>query len=181
MTYIVRLAARTLIGMSIFAGTIVAQPRIDLTDGTLFIAGSFAFKYKLTDFEQPQHKLMLETDVGGGYFILDRFAIGLGVPGEWTFAPASGGALGLKIFSTYFFEIDSIVFPYLGANTTPGYSMNEKEFQLKAGLDSGVLISLSESVAVDFGIRPELSFKIYDSQKWKFSLPAGFIGIKAVF
>lgn len=176
-----RLILRILVLMSFCVSFAFAQPRIDLTEGTLFILGSFALKYDVKGFAEAQHKLGVETDVGGGYFVIDRFAVGIGVPGEWTFAPVSKGALGLKVFATYYFDNGSIVFPYLGANTTPGYNMQEKEFQLKAGVDTGVLVSLSESVAVDFGIRPELFFKIYESQNWKFSLPAGFIGIKAVF
>lgn len=172
---------RALLLMNMVATLSFAQPRIDLTEGTLSVDGSFAFNYELEMFENIQQKFALKTDIGGGYFIADRLAVGVGIPGQWTFAPSSAGALGLKFFSTYFFDINSIVFPYVGGSLTPGYSMNAREFQLRAGVDGGVLISLSESVAVDFGIRPELFIKIYDSQKWKLSVPAGFIGIKAVF
>lgn len=165
-----------------------AQPRVDITEGTLFLTGGLSVKYDLIGFEKPQHKFALLSDLGGGYFALDRLAVGASVPGEWNFASGTDGVeldkrgkLGLKIFTTYYFDTESGIFPYVGGNITPAYSMGEKTFQLSAGIDGGVLVSLSESVALDFGLRPELYFKLFDTQKWKIAVPAGFLGIKAVF
>lgn len=171
-----------------YAAGLLAQPRIDITEGTLFLTGGLSFKYDLIGFQKPQHKFALISDLGGGYFVKDNLSVGASVPAEWNFASGTDaielekrGRLGLKIFSTYYFETESGVFPYLGANVTPAYSLGEKTFQLSAGVDAGVLVSLSESVALDFGLRPEMHFRIFDTQKWKVSLPAGFLGIKAVF
>lgn len=158
-----------------------AQPRIDLSEGTLFINGSLAFGYDMIGFEKPEHRFDLKSDLGGGYFVIDNLAVGLSVPVQWAFMPSNGRELGLKISTTYYFDTDSVVFPYLGVNGTPRYSMSNKNFQLLGGLDAGVLVSLSESVALDFGLRPEIFFKLYDSQKWKISIPAGFFGVRAVF
>lgn len=171
-----------------YAAGIVAQPRVDLTQGTLFLTGGLSFKYDLIGFEKAQHKFALLSDLGGGYFISDRFAVGASIPGEWNFASGIDsvsldrrGKLGLKLFTTYFFDTGGALFPYLGVNATPAYSLGEKTFLLSAGIDGGVLVSLSESVALDFGLRPEINFKLFDTQKWRISVPAGFLGIRAVF
>jgi hypothetical protein len=132
--------------------------------------------------------MSLVSDIGGGYFVLDGLAVGLSVPGEWNFATGTSaieadkrGKIGLKFAVTYFFDTDGGVFPYLGGNATPGYSLGENSFKLSGGVDAGVLVSLSESVALDFGLRPQIDFKLFDSDKWRLSIPAGFLGVKAVF
>lgn len=176
------------LAIAIFSVVGVAQPKVDLTEGSLFVLGGLSVKYDVIGFEKPQHNFALLSDIGGGYFVFDGFALGMSVPGEWNFASGIGdiqldrrGKLGLKVFSTYFFNIDNPVAPYVGINTTPAYSMGEKIFQLSAGVDAGVLVSLSQSVALDFGLRPEIFFKIFETQKWKLSVPAGFLGVRAVF
>lgn len=171
-----------LLWVSFFASTItMAQPRIDLTEGTLFLNGGLIFQYDMVDFENTQHTFGLKTDLGGGYFVIDNLAVGLGLPGEWRFTPSSGGSLGVKVFTTYHFDMNSAIFPYVGVNVTPGYNMTEKSFQLKAGLDGGILVSLSENIALDFGLKPEVTFKLFDKDKWKISIPTGFLGVRAVF
>jgi hypothetical protein len=79
------------------------------------------------------------------------------------------------------FDIGSVVFPYAGVNLTPAYGITEGAFGLRSGLDGGILMSMSESVGLDFGLRPEITFKLSERQKWKISMPAGFLGIRAVF
>lgn len=166
----------------------LAQEKVDLSEGSLFVTGGLSFKYDAIGFEKTQHNFALLSDIGGGYFLLDGVAVGVSVPGEWNFASGvddvaldKRGKLGIKLFSTYYFNLDSAIAPYFGGSLTPAYSMGDKTFQLSAGLDGGILVSLSESVALDFGIRPEIYFKLFETQKWRFSLPAGFLGIKAVF
>jgi hypothetical protein len=165
----------------IYSAAMMAQPRIDLTEGSLFLAGGLMLNYEMKDFTNSSHSLGLTSEVGGGYFILDYLAVGFTVPVNVKFAQQSTGDIGAKIFSTYFFNLDSSVIPYLGGSVTPGYGLTERSFQLSAGLDAGVLLSLSESVALDLGIKPELYFKLFDSQHWHIKVPAGFVGVRAVF
>lgn len=166
------------IGFSLKA---LSQNGIDLSEGTLSLNGSFTAQYDLTGFEKPEHRFSLKSDVGGGYFVIDNFEIGASLPIEWIFAPKSGGDFGLKVATTYFFNNKNFVVPYIGANVTPGYSMNAKSFQLRGGIDAGLLVSLSENLAFDFGLRPEVFIKIFDTQKWRIMVPAGYLGIRAVF
>jgi len=173
--------AKILMVSALFSGSLGAEPRIDLTEGTLFLTGGADVKYEFSAREPAEHAFKLKIDLGGGYFILDGLAVGLGVLSDWKIGNSDAASLGLKVFSTYFFDTASTIFPYLGGNIVPNWSMREKEFQLMAGIETGVLVSLSESVALDFGLRPEVFFKLYDTQKWKFTLPAGLFGIRAVF
>lgn len=165
--------------MILFSYNTFTQPHIDLTEASLFLFGDVTLQYDVIDLVNPQQRLLIKSDVGGGYFIIDYLAIGLAFPIKWHIS--EGGSLGLKVFSTYFFDIDSGVFPYVGGNVTIQYNMQKKEPQLFAGIDTGVLVSLSESVALDFGLRPEVGFKLSPSQNWRLSIPAGFLGIRAVF
>lgn len=178
----VGMRAKSLVSMvGLLCMSLFAQEKIDLSEGTLLVKGSFALEYDVVGFDKPEHKVALKTAAGGGYFFLDRLSAGLALPGEWVIAPKSAGSFGLEVFSTYYFDLKNGLFVYSGGSIIPGYSLNAKEFQLKVGLDSGVLVSLSESVALDFGMKPQLAIKMYDTQKWKLSVPFGFIGIKAVF
>jgi hypothetical protein len=159
-----------------------AQPRIDLSEGSMMADGSFIFNYNLKDFSNlKKYDVELKSSLGASYLLFDGWGLGLGLSMDWTFAPYSSGKWGVKIFTDYFFINQSIYYPYMGLSFTPGYSLNVSQVRLKAGLSSGVLISLSESVALDLGLRPELSIKIYENQKWKFSLGAGLIGIRVSF
>lgn len=174
--------ARLLVAMMVIGSTAaIAQPRIDLSEGTLTILGSVSLQYDLLGFDNLQHELQLSSDIGGGYFVFDNWLVGLSVPGKWHFYPNTSGEVGLKIFSNYFFNTDSVVFPYLGLTVTPGYGMAAKRFTLRTGIEAGLLVSLSESVALDFAFKPDLSIKLNERQNWKVSVPAGFFGIRAVF
>jgi hypothetical protein len=176
------MAFRTLLAFwffILFSYNTFTQPHIDLTEASLFLFGGATLQYDVIDLANPQQRLLIRSDVGGGYFIIDYLAIGLAFPLKWHIS--EGGSLGLKIFSTYFFDINGVVFPYVGGNTTIQYNMQNREPQLFAGIDGGVLVSLSESVALDFGLRPELTIKLSPSQNWRLSIPAGFLGIRAVF
>jgi hypothetical protein len=158
------------------------EPRIDLSEGSMMADGNFIFNYNLRDFLNLKEQDMgLKSSIGASYLLYDAWALGLGLSMDLTFAPYSNGMWGVKIFTDYFFITQSIYYPYMGISFTPGYSLNVSQARLKAGLGGGVLISLSESVALDLGLRPELSIKVYESQKWKFSLGAGLIGIRISF
>jgi hypothetical protein len=167
--------------MIFFTTALLAQPKIDLTEGSIFVLGSLTLDYEMQVLDETEHRLKMKSNIGGGYLVMDRLAISLSIPADWKFTPSSRGSFGLKLSTTYFFDIVSMMFPYLGINVTPKYSMSERAFQLLAGAEAGILVSMSENVALDFGINPEVFFKLYDVQKWKFTLPAGFLGIRAVF
>ncbi len=159
----------------------VAEPRIALTEGSLFIQGSLALDYSLVGFKTNKQQLSLASDIGGGFFVVDNLSVGLSLPGKWAFIPAGSGEFGISFFGAYYFDINSIVFPYLGLSATPSYRLSDSEFLLHAGVSTGVLISMSEPVALDLGIAPKMYFPLNDKQVWKLQIPAGFIGVRAFF
>lgn len=163
------------------AQALCAQPRVDLSEGSLFINGSLAVQYQMINFSNSQHSLFLASDLGSGYFVSDNFAIGASLPALWSFTPLSGGQLGISIFGTYYFDIDSIIYPYLGLRPSIAYDMSEKDFRLAAAVDAGFLVSMSESVALDLGLAPKLNVALNNKQKWGLEVPAGFLGVRAFF
>lgn len=160
----------------------IAEPKIDLISGSMMADGNFILDYNIRDLSNSKkYDLGLKSSLGVSYFIYDAWALGLGLSLDTSFAPQSKGLWGIKIFSDYFFINKSIYYPYIGAIITPGYSLNASQFRLSTGLSLGVLISLSSSVAIDLGIRPTLSIKMYPQQKGKFSLGMGLIGLRVSF
>lgn len=166
---------------ALFSWQSFGQPRADLTEGTIYLDGSLSVDYEMKGLKDAQHTFKLNSNVGGGYFVIDGWAVGASLPIKWTFSPKSHGTLGLKLLTTYFFDIDNIVYPYIGINATPGFNLGTKEFTVNGGLDTGILVSLSEAVAIDLGIRPNIDFKIAKDDKWTINVPAGFIGVRAFF
>ena len=165
----------------ILSGAVGAQPRVDLMEGTLFFEGNLTFKYNLDDFSSPTHKFGLGSTIGAGYFVVDNLAVGASVPAVWDFSKEGKGNLGLKLFLTYFFDMGGVVFPYFGVNVVPKLLWPKTSFGLSAGVDTGFLISMSESVALDLGIAPTINFAVSKDQKWSLEVPAGFVGVRAFF
>lgn len=171
----------SLVALFIMAAPSFAQPRADLSAGGLFLLGGVTLNYGIIDFSSEKQRMELKSDLGGGYFIKDNLAVGFSLPIRWKIM-GNETDLGIKPFTTYFFDLGGSVFAYVGGSLTLAYhTFGTGGFRLKAGLDSGVLISMSESVALDFGLRPELTFKLSKSQHWDLDLPAGFFGIRAFF
>jgi len=160
---------------------IIENQRVALSKGTFFIHGSGALVYKITGFSYTQHAFSLKSKVGVGYFLKDHLAVGANIPSTIKFYPGLMGEIGLSLFSTYFFAINRVFYPYFGGDLTPRYSVQERSFLLSGGVNVGLLLSLSGSVALDFGIEPELYFRLNNQQKWMLELPVGFIGVRAFF
>jgi hypothetical protein len=159
-----------------------AHPRTDLLAGTIYVDGYFRFNYTQSDFSNPiAQSLSLTSQVGGGYFIVDNWSLGISLPAEWQFFDNGLGSLGLSLNSSYYFDVGLRLYPYIGISAIPGYSFRMKAAELRAALQGGVIISLSESIAVDFGLSPEIYFPISDQQHWMISIPFGFMGIRAFF
>lgn len=159
----------------------ISANRPSLKKGSIFIQGSLSFSYKLIGFSYAQHALTLNSNAGAGYFIKDWWAVGANLPASINFLRGMMGTIGVSLFSTYFFDLQKIFYPYVGADLTPRFSPWQRAFLLSAGLNAGLLLSLNERVALDFCLGPELYFPLGDRQKWQLELPASFVGIRAFF
>lgn len=163
------------------AQALSAEPKLDLEAGSLFAIGGMGLDYRIDDLTKNEHRINILSDVGAGYFIRDYLAVGLTIPIEWQVL-GKQAYFGLKPFSTYYFDVGSIFYPYVGGNLSFGYSsFGQGEFKLKAGIDSGILLTMTKNLGFDFGIRPEISFKLSRSQNWALRIPMGFLGIVALF
>jgi len=158
---------------------------LNLKKGRIFILGHVAFMYEVTERSiTPQQKFWVLSDIGVGYFFFDRIALGAMLPIKLSLGAANKGIFGVSLFGTYFFKFNkfnNIITPYAGLDLSPAFSVNEQAFRLGAGINAGVLVSLSSNLALDFGITPEVYFPLNNRQKWKFELPIGFVGIRAFF
>lgn len=163
-----------------FASSGFSQLMVDLTQGTNTVMGAFTGKYELELKDEKTHRLNVDSNVGFGHFVFDNFMAGAALTGAWNLSDGFKNA-GVKLMSTYFFDTYTGAFPYLGVNLDPSYNIKLKNFMLKAGVHTGVLVSLSESVALDFGLGADLSIKIKDTDTWKVSVPFGFLGLRAFF
>lgn len=156
--------------------------RPTLEKGTIFLSGSLSAGYKLRQFDYPEHSFSIYSNISAGYFIKDRFALGLGVPASIKLKYGlRSGRVGLSAFSTYFFDVNKIFYPYIGADVTARFNIAPRTILLSAGLEAGLLLGLNERVALDFSISPEIYFPLSDKQKWELELPLSFVGIRAFF
>lgn len=169
-----------LVCIYVFSQNIFAQPKVDLSEGGIFVTGDARVDYKWENLKNTDQQLNLVSSIGAGYFIRDNLAIGLGIPFFWQFMGMQL-EIGAKPFANYFFDLDCAWFPYVGGNITASYLSFGSEFKLKAGLEAGVLFSLSENVALDLGLRPEFNFKLSQTQHWGLNIPAGLLGVRAIF
>lgn len=173
-----------------FTQAVTAAPRLDLGQGTISALGSGAIGHlhlvKHPNQEKIQSVFGLNIDLGAGYFVADNWSIDAGIKAtEWvlTGTQKSKPNVGIKVGTTYYFDIGTALFPYLGLNVTPGFNLklSESKFNLKTGGDLGLLISLSESVAFDVAVKPDFKWKLGEKDYWTFDIPFGYFGVRAFF
>jgi len=110
---------------------------------------------------------------GFGYFVSDNIEVFgninfnlVAVGGD------SGTSLGLGVGANYYVDAGSMKV-YFGIHTDMALT---PEVDIGAGAQAGLLLGLSDSVALDIGIRPT-----YYIQSEVFALNAGAVGIRAFF
>ncbi len=105
--------------------------------------------------------------VGGGDYIGDNFHFGAAV--RWIF------------------DIDSIIYPYLGARfhmSFFGYGGGDLNTAISAGVPAGILIGLNRHVAIDIGLSFNYNQTIsgpFKESPGELYIPAGYFGIEAFF
>ncbi len=165
---------------------VFAQENIDLSQGTFSLKGSLWAEFQRQNITDAINRLKISSDVSMGYFLADQWEVHLGLPINWYLSDRSSksitGVLGLRIGSSYYFSSNRTVIPYIEAGITPKAKFNAaSQMMLAVSLGGGILLSLSESVGLDFGFRPELSFRLRPNQHWLIEAPIGFFGIRAFF
>ncbi|MCA9507855.1 MAG: hypothetical protein KC505_05490 [Myxococcales bacterium] len=163
------------------AASLFSSSRLDLSEGSLYLRGAFSLDYQLSSLKNNENHIDLFSDIAGGFLVKDNFAFGLAIPIKWMLLPLGESDVGISVLSSYYFDIESPIFPYCGVNITPHYKFVSKEFLFYMALNLGILVTLSESVALDIGLAPKLHFPIGNRQGWKLEVPTGLIGVRAFF
>lgn len=173
-----------------FVQSAQAAPRTDLSQGTVSAFGGGVLGHiqlKKYPTEEKIHSIFsFGVDVGAGYFIADNWSINAGfTASEWvaTGDKKSKPNLGIKVGTEYFFDIGASLFPYVGVNVTPGFNLNhdKDKFNLRTAGDLGLLVSLSEGVALDLAVKPNFKWKLGEKDYWQFDIPFGYFGVRAFF
>lgn len=160
-----------------------AENRTFLEKGTMYLSGDLTGNYERINWQKGKNHLSLNSSFNLGYFLGDNFSMGLGFPVIWNFIPASFGVLGLKLSANTFLGNKNMLIPYFGLDLNPKLKLikEDNEFLLSTGFTFGAILSLSDSVALDLGIRPELFYKLNPKQNWQIQIPFGFLGVRAFF
>jgi hypothetical protein len=148
---------------------------------TLMLSGSLTPIYRLADFWDMRHEVLLKSQIGMGYFFTDHLSLGLSLPADLNILPSLGGEAGLALSATYLFSSKIKAYPYIGLQVSPRYSIATQMVKLVGGANVGVLLGLSPDIALDLGLAPEIEIPLNSKQKWHLEAPAGFIGIRAFF
>lgn len=164
-----------------FSQQAFALAKLPLQKKTLELSGSFTPTYRLSDFSELSHELLLKSQIGVGYFIKNNLSLGLSIPAKINVLPAIAGELGLSFSGTYFFETGVKIYPYLGLHASPYYSFSTQMLKLVVGPRAGILLGLNEYIALDLGFAPELDIRLNNKQKWRLNVPVGLLGVRAFF
>jgi hypothetical protein len=152
---------------------------LNLTRGHFFLLNNIKIDYKIKSFQRTNQTLNLESDFGAGYFVRDKIALGLAVPVGLQILNKEFD-IGIKPFFTYFFNIKKLT-AYAGLNFTGSYKSFGSQFNVKTGIDAGILVPIIDKVALDFGVHPEITYKLSSLQDWFLHIPVSLLGIRAFF
>jgi hypothetical protein len=152
---------------------------LDINKHDYFLLGSLAFSYKFIDLNPAQHSLNLDSNAGAGYMILDSIAIGASLPARLTFTPHRKGHIGLAVFATYFLPFRwHNVSSYAGLELTPTYSISEKLLKLSVALNTGLLVAITKTIALDIALNPKIYIPFNYQQRFSIEIPIGFLGLR---
>jgi hypothetical protein len=163
-----------------------ANARLDLSRGTITAAGGVTGNVQLVKPKEAKEigtGFLIKSEAGLGYFVADNWSVGLSLPIVWAFKPEEAktlNSLSLRAETTYYFDIDSALFPYLGVNAAPTYETTPKTWAFATGLDLGLLVSLSEGVGLDLAVKPNFIWP-QGEKGWRLDIPVGYFGVKAFF
>lgn len=163
----------------------IAAIRTDLTFGTMTMSGSVMSSYDIAynaRLSKNAHKFSIGSNIGMGYFVADNVLIEVGLPIQFSMHDKSTFVTtGISLGTNYYFDIDAALFPYLGLSVSPFYFFHAKKFGLSTQPAVGVLLSISESVALDFALRSDIGIALSANDHWSFRNALGYAGIKAFF
>ncbi len=160
-----------------------------LSQGTLQIGGTVMFGVTLPLNDESDSGFGYTVSPSVGIFVIDNLELSLYV-GHY------GAVVGGDYFGDNFhfgtsvrwvFDIDTIIYPYLGARfgmSFYSFGRDSLSTAISAGIPAGILVGLNRHVAIDIG----LSFNYNQTVSGPFKkspgelyIPAGYFGIEAFF
>jgi hypothetical protein len=159
------------------------SPRLNLDKGRMAVSGRAQVNYFSSE-ASYYGGFYAQIDAAYSYFLVDNFALGVGLNAASQIDRiAVAPALGLNVAAEYFFDTNSIAVPYLGANLGIGYKPLDptSKLWLPVRPQVGVLIALSDSVALDLGINTTFTFPLLSDVEPLLEGTAGMVGVRAFF
>ena len=179
-----KLAMQLLLGAFLVSSSPQAlAEKLDLSKGTMTLGGAGGFSqsgsvnghrgYDAAFFGGMVHK----GKVDFGYFVMNRLAIMVDLHGQGLLNMDNLITdIGFGAGPSYFFDIDSIVSPYVGLKFNFDYDAQGSAFTWGGAGAAGILIALNQHVAVDLGLSIGGNFS---KRLWNNNL--GFVGVRGFF
>lgn len=157
----------------------LAGSKLDLSAGRMSLSGTASIGSH--NILNTQRTFSYGAAVGYSYFVMKNLSVGgvIGVVNTKQFDMPDQGMLGLGV--AYYFNASDMIKPYLGLRVDVQYAKTATDsvdsgFGVSAGLPVGILIGLSDSVALDLGLRIHSTIP-----SWKVGIDGGMIGVRAFF
>lgn len=204
----IKLLLHKLLLASFMLSTFVANAEnVDLSKGTMITGGRAAFIIDplRIDTYPSNGFFAYDLNVDFGYFVIDNLAINVNVMAGGHFTnPINDAALGGGIGAHYYFDIGSMITPYvglvpeviwsntvgvqagsLGSNTAPGFlaGATVANWNIRVPVSAGILIGLNQHIALDIGAEAGLTWGLSSAAS---STPAldvivGYVGARGFF
>ncbi len=162
---------------------------LDVSAGAMMVKGNARINYAAKDVSAfTAGKLEAAIALGFGYFVIDGLFVGFDLISKLGFATAgSDSNIGAGPAVFYFFETNSIVYPYLGTGVHIGWERTlvntviQNNWNVDLTPTVGVVIALNQKVAVDLGLGTRFAFPLNTGKKFVFDGAAGYAGLSLFF
>ncbi len=170
-----------------------AYDDLDVSAGTMSLGGALSFPMNFPKGGAPEVRVGITPSFG--YFFVDGVDFFVSAKFERVLKASAtntfGGSpvdlnnhWGVGVGINYYIDLGSPAFPYLGANGD--FAWNGDGTDITATVPLGVLVSLNEHVAIDFGIPVGIKFGVGKALAANngyagISINPGYLGVKAFF
>jgi hypothetical protein len=181
--HVVVLQLLVAISSHIALGATPKGPQLEIAKGNMSLGANAAVNYFSSD--ASFYGGFYGQIVGSyAYFVQDGLAVGVTLSAASTITRlAVAPQIAVGALLEYVFKTQSIAYPYLGAGVAVAYKPLDPSsmFWLPLKPQVGVLIALSDAVALDLGMNTTLTFALAGYVPPLLDGSAGFIGVRAFF
>ncbi|MGC4120260.1 MAG: outer membrane beta-barrel protein [Myxococcales bacterium] len=164
---------------------------LKLSEGTLQLGGDLAFttQVRIPEAGSTTTGFVFSFTPSAGYFVADNFELLAGLQFTIPFGDlyeTSSKAFGFQVGGRYHANLARRVSLYGGLSFGVGYTWLEYRYvgmddtELMVSLQGGLLVALSEAVAVNAGVRFTIDH-YFDAGVTYLTFPVGVLGVEAFF